>query len=266
MTSRDELTPAVEIACEAGEVVKSYFGSDRLDAAEKGVRDVVTAADFASERLISRRLREAFPNDGIMGEEGANVESSNGRCWYIDPLDGTLNFSRGLPIWCVSLALYQRDQPLVAVIVDPLRDEAFTAATGQGARRNGEPITCSRVKVPSGAVVHLTVDFNDPTWREGLDDLKAVVPRVLRTRNIGAVALALAYLAAGRLDVVLHRFASSWDYAAGALLVHEAGGVVTDLSGSRYSPETRAICAAATPSLHEQILPLITASEATSLE
>src|SRR5450759_5126292 len=104
---QDELAATVETATEAAQLVLSYFGGDHIDTRAKGVGDVVTAADTASETLILSRLGDRFPDDGIVGEEGGSVLSRSGRTWYVDPLDGTLNFSRAVPTWCVSLALFQ---------------------------------------------------------------------------------------------------------------------------------------------------------------
>lgn len=253
----DELAATVGIAKEAAELVLSYFGGDHVDVRAKGVGDVVTAADTASETLILSRLKEWFPEDGVVGEEGGNARSRSGRTWYVDPLDGTLNFSRSLPIWCVSLALFEGDQPLLAVIRDPIRCETFSAQRGMGSFGNGRRIWTSGVEELVGSVVHITVDLKDLGETAGLDDIVALSPRVLRTRNIGSAALALAYVAAGRLDGMLHRFAYAWDYAAGVLLVREAGGVVTDLRGEPYTPHTHDVCAAANQPLATQFLTLL---------
>lgn len=257
MLVKDELAAAVDIATEAAALVLSYFGGDHVDIRAKGLGDVVTAADTASERLILSRLNARFPGDGVVGEEGADVESQSGRTWYVDPLDGTLNFSRGLPIWCVSLALFEGDQPLFAVICDPITGETYSAQHGMGAYCNGTRMRSSAVRDLSDSVVHITVDLKDLGESAGLDDIVAVSPRVLRTRNIGSAALALAYVAAGRFDGMLHRFANAWDYAAGVLLVQEAGGVVSDLRGDAYTPRTRAVCAAASQGLATALLTLL---------
>jgi myo-inositol-1(or 4)-monophosphatase len=254
MTLQDELATTIEIATDAAALVLSYFGGERVEVRAKGVGDVVTAADTASESLILARLQRAFPHDGVVGEEGTSIRGNSGRRWYVDPLDGTLNFSRGLPIWCVSMALYDGNRPLLAVICDAIRRETFTAGMGLGSYCNGVPIASSAVTAASDSVVHITVDLKDLGESAGLDDLVRIAPRVLRTRNIGSAALALAYVAAGRFDAMLHRFAHSWDYGAGVLLVREAGGVVTDLRGEAYTPETRQLCAASSALLHAEFL------------
>jgi myo-inositol-1(or 4)-monophosphatase len=263
MTLIDELAATIEIATDAAKLVHAYVGGDRIDVRAKGVGDVVTAADTASESLILERLKAAFPDDGVLGEEGSNVQGTSGRTWHIDPLDGTLNFSRGVPIWCVSMALYEADRPLLAVISDPITRETFSARAGIGSYCNGEQISCSQVTAAADAVVHITVDLKDLGASTGLDDLVAISPRVLRTRNIGSAALALAYVAAGRFDAMLHRFANSWDYGAGVLLVREAGGVVTDLRGEAYVLAAHDLCATANASLHAEVLSILAPRSAT---
>lgn len=266
MDAKQELAAAVDIAREAAELVRSYFSTDRVDTRAKGVRDVVTAADLASERLILERLAERFPTDGIVGEEGAATRPESTRRWYVDPLDGTLNYSRGLPVWCVSMALFEHGRPVLGAIVDPIRDETFSAATDQGAWLNGKRLHTSSVDRVGDAFVHMTVDFNDQSMSEGLRDLQAVAPRVLRTRNIGAAALALAYVACGRFDAMLHRYARAWDYAAGVVLVREAGGMVTDMVGGDYTEQTFAVVATSSPALHGELLAMVQAGPPTRIE
>lgn len=250
----EELVLAEEVAIEAGEILMRYFRSDRVGAREKGARDVVTAADLESEALVTERLRQAFPRDGIVGEEGSAVPPRANRRWYLDPLDGTLNFSRGLPIWCVSLSLFEGDQPVLGVIHDPIHHETFHAVAGQGAFRGEERLRGSTVDDVAHALVHVTVDFHQESMWQGIEDLRLLAPRVLRTRNIGSAALALAYVAAGHFDAMVHHYANPWDYGAGVALVREAGGVVTEVTGAPYTVASRGILAAAHPALHAQLL------------
>ena len=255
--SRQDIAIVRDIAREGGSVLLSYFRSASVDVWAKGDRDVVTAADFAVEELVRRRLREAFPGDGVRGEEGTAVTTAASRVWCIDPLDGTLNFSRGLPMWCVSISLFVGDSPRLGVIFDPLGDECFAASSGSGAWLNDAPLATSGLARADDALVHLTVDFHDESRDEGLKDLVKVAPRVLRTRNFGSAALGLAYVACGRLDAMLHRHAYEWDYGAGVVLVREAGGSVSDLSGREYGMETRAVAVASTEDLRRSILGII---------
>lgn len=245
------------IAREAGEIALSYFRSDRVAGRVKGERDVVTAADVASEEHIVRRLREIFPGDAILAEEGGAASSSNDRCWCVDPLDGTLNYSRGLPIWCVSISLFLNQIPVLGVIHDPLGGETFCAAKGCGAKVNGEAIGNRDACGLAQALVHISIDFHDDSRRAGVDDVQRLAPRVLRTRNIGAVGLALAYVAAGRLDAVLHRFAHPWDYGAGVVLIQESGGTATTIQGETYSQSSPSVLAAGNDALHRDLVALV---------
>jgi len=248
-----ELEQTKTIASEAAALVLSSFGTSQGDAESKGPRDVVTEADRRSEAFIRERLVRQFPRDGIIGEEGTRRESASGRTWFIDPLDGTVNYARLIPIWCVSVALFQGREPILGVIVDPIRKETFWAAAGSGAWCNRDRLRCTQVADPAEAMVHMTVDFNDESMLTGLEDIKQVAPKVLRTRNTGSAALALAWLAAGRFDAMTHRFAHPWDYGAGVLLVKEAGGAVIDVQGGDFSDETHAVVAAATEPLNASI-------------
>lgn len=261
MNLEDQLAVALDIAERAGDILKSYFDIDRMAARSKGLRDVLTDADLASERYVVDRLRKAFPADGIVGEEGSDIRQHAGRRWYVDPLDGTLNYSRGIPIWSFSLALFDGGQPLLGVVHDPVRNETFSAYRGAGAWLNTQPIHCSEVSEASSAVVHLTIDFNDESRLEGLEDVQILAPKVLRTRSMGSAALALAYTAAGRFDGMLHRSAHTWDYAAGALLVEEAGGCLSDLEGKPFGEQTVSMAAAGRGELHQALLDLLRRSQ-----
>jgi myo-inositol-1(or 4)-monophosphatase len=252
-----ELEAATTMAQGAGEILLSYFDTDRVSTRVKGHRDVVTAADLASERYLAQRLAETFPDDGLVAEEGSTSEAGSGRQWFVDPLDGTLNYSRGIPIFCVSIALVERNQPVVGVIHDPIRRETFGAVAGQGAWLNGVRISSSSVNELADAVIHLTVDFEEVSMREGIEDLTHLVPRIMRSRNTGSAALGLAYVAAGRLDAMLHRFAHTWDFAAGVLLVREAGGHVTAMSGTPYDASDSSVAAAATTNLHAELIEIL---------
>jgi myo-inositol-1(or 4)-monophosphatase len=248
---------AVAIAHETGEVLLHHFADAGLDVQAKGPRDVVTPADYESEALVHRRLGEAFPDDGVVGEEGTNTAEGKARRWYVDPLDGTLNFSRGVPIWSVSIALYEGDTGLVGVVYDPIRRETFAAARGFGAFCNGEAIRTTRLVDPAQAFVHVTVDFNDVSRTEGLEDIQRLAPAVLRTRNLGSAALGLAYVAAGRVDAMLHRHANAWDYGAGVVLIDEAGGSVTTMGGTSWRPGEVSIAGAASDALRQGLLAVL---------
>lgn len=266
MNRKEELEAAIRIAQEAGSLIRTYLGEDRMQARAKGERDVVTAADTASEALIATRIREVFPGDGMVAEEGTDRPAQSDRRWYVDPVDGTVNFAHGLPMWCVSMALFDGDEPVLGVIHDPTRGETFASVRGDGVRLNGQPVAASAVGRPEDAFVHLTIDFNPESLWTGLRDIQVLAPRVLRTRNIGSAALALAYVACGRFDVMVHRLAHTWDYGAGVLMVEAAGGTVTQMDGSPFTTATTALVAASTSQLQEAIRRLINDSGPAAVE
>ena len=247
--------PQVEaIAREAGSLLRSYFQSTSLKTEAKGYLDVVTQADKECEELVVGRLKTAFPGDAIVGEEGTKTESQSGRCWYIDPLDGTFNFSRGIPFWCVSIGLVDEQGFLEGVVFDPLRDEMFSAVRGKGAWLNGAPIKASTATDPMSATLQLTVNFDREVIETSIRDFNAVARSVMRMRNIGALALELAYVACGRLDAVSQRGSHPWDYAAGILLCTEAGATVTDMDGTEFDLARDDALVASTGELHQALV------------
>jgi myo-inositol-1(or 4)-monophosphatase len=252
-----DLDVVTVLAAEAGRVAMSYFRSNHIGTREKGSNDVVTAADLACEQILREGLSTAFPDDGIIGEEGTAIRSTSGREWYIDPIDGTLNYSRGLSVWCLSIAALDEHGPVLAVIHDPIRGDTYRAARDRGAIRNGERLRVSGQVDPTRALVHVTIDFEEPARGQSMSDLAALAPRVLRTRNLGSAALALAYVASGELDAMIHRKAHTWDYAAGVLLIQEAGGSVTDLRGRAFDSSTTALVAASSEALRRELLRVV---------
>lgn len=243
-----------EAAARAGAaVLLEYFGRSDLVVHQKSALDPVTVADSESERAIVTALRAAFPHDAIVGEEGSGIEGNRGRVWYVDPLDGTFNFTRSIPFWCVSVGLVDDGQPAAGVVFDPLVDEAFVAWRGGGVWLNQRPVYPSAVEEPMAAVVQMNVDFARETMGRSLHDLHAVAPRVMRVRNLGALALSLVYLASGRLDAVVQRAAHSWDYAGGLVALGESGAIISGLDGEPFDLSQDDALAAATPALHRQL-------------
>src|SRR5579862_1970324 len=202
-----------QIAREAGDLLLSYFQSAALQTSEKGFLDVVTQADTEAEALIVQKLRHHFPADAFVGEEGTETAGGNGRCWYVDPLDGTFNFSRGLPFWCVSIGLVDNGVPEFGLIFDPPRNEMFTSIRSGGAFLNGEPISVSNAKDPLQSTLQLTLNYDRRAIERSISDFNAVARDVMRLRNLGALALEMAYVACGRLDAVCQRGSHPWDYA-----------------------------------------------------
>jgi fructose-1,6-bisphosphatase/inositol monophosphatase family enzyme len=194
---------------------------------------MVSDADRAAEEAISALLRTERPDDGLIGEEGLDAEGTSGRRWVVDPLDGTTNYLYRYRAWAVSVAVEDADGALAGVVLDPLSDELFSATRGHGASLNGMPIRV-RDSGELGRALVATGFGYDPDVRRGQAEvLLRVLPHVRDVRRAGAAALDLCHVAAGRLDGYYERGINHWDWAAGALIVREAGGEVLPLSGGR---------------------------------
>jgi myo-inositol-1(or 4)-monophosphatase len=232
------LNIALRAARSAGELI--VRSTDRLDAIsvnEKEAKDYVTEIDKAAEQCIVNALRKAYPNHGILGEEGGLLEGSGDGAdylWIIDPLDGTTNFVRGIPHYAVSIACKYRGRLEHAVVLDPVRQEEFTASRGRGAAVNGRRLRVSTRKSLEGALLGTGFPFKDGQM-DNLDAylkmFRSLVGQTSGLRRAGAASLDLAYVAAGRFDAFWEFGLSEWDMAAGALLIQEAGGLVSDFSG-----------------------------------
>jgi myo-inositol-1(or 4)-monophosphatase len=208
---------------------------------------MVSDADRAAEQAIASLLHAERPDDGVLGEEGADATGSSGRRWVIDPLDGTTNYLYRYRAWCVSVALEDGDGTLVGVVHDPLNGETFRAVRGEGAFVNDAPIRVRDEGRLDTALVATGFGY-DPEVRRGQAELLLrVLPQVRDVRRAGAAALDLCHVAAGRLDGYFERGLQPWDWAAGALIVQEAGGRVRPLEGGRPG------LAAAGPGLIDQL-------------
>ncbi len=201
---------------------------------EKGKNDLVSAADNESEEALRRLLTEAFPHDDFLGEETGihRAAAGSGRRWVVDPLDGTLNFIQGFAHWCVSVALWDDAGPLVGVVLDPIKGDEFLAVRGQGALWNGAPMRVSALDDLNGAFVATGFAFQlGDRFPRMLRAIETTFPRAKAIRRAGSAALDLAYVAAGIHDGYFELGLRPWDQAAGALLVLEAGGALTDWEG-----------------------------------
>jgi myo-inositol-1(or 4)-monophosphatase len=244
---------AIRCAREAGALLMARFGGPARGVDSKSSStDLVSDADREAEQAIVALLREQRPDDGLLAEEGAHAHAASGRRWVIDPLDGTTNFLYGLPAWGVSIALEDDDGALVGVVYDPNRDELFAAERGGGATVNGTPLSV-RSGTPLDRALVATGFGYDADHRGHQGKVAAeLLPRVRDIRRGGAAALDLAWLAAGRLDGYWERGVKRWDWAAGRLLVTEAGGEVRDIAGEPHG------LVAAAPDLVEALERLVT--------
>ena len=191
--------------------------------------DLVSKADKDSETLITGLISQNRADDGFLGEEGGAGESTSGYRWIIDPLDGTVNYLFGIPVWCVSIAVEDTSGTLAGVVHDPNRNETFGAARGEGAWLNDDPITVSERIDLSQALIGTGFAYDATARRAQAQVVARVLPRVRDIRRAGSAALDLCWVACGRFDGFYEAVMEVWDNAAGALIVKEAGGVVSDL-------------------------------------
>ena len=246
---------AIGAAQQAGALIRDRFHRSG-EVHWKGPADMVTQVDQDAEEIIVRAIRQAFPDHEFLGEEGHQPGPHAEYVWVIDPLDGTWNYATGIPFFSTSIALAVRGQPQVGVIYDALHDETFAAQAGQGVSLNGCPVRCSqRTHLEHASVAPGIV----PARKRGnpglaLPILARLHPLIETARMSGSAALALAYVACGRLDIAFFDYLNAWDFLAGVLMIAEGGGVVSEFSGQPISLESRDVLAACNPAFHAQVL------------
>jgi myo-inositol-1(or 4)-monophosphatase len=243
-----------ELALQAGDILQNYVKED-LDVRHKSRTDLVTNADHASEEFIIGAIRAAFPNHAINAEESGEWEGAAEHQWYIDPLDGTLNYAHGVPIYCVSIGYAYQGKMHLGVIYDPTRDEMFAAERGKGATLNDHPMFVSKHTDMINCM--LVTGFPNDIWGSPDDNTDNFIrfSQVAQTvRRLGSAALDIAYVAAGRLDGFWENEVFQWDVAAGSLMVEEAGGLVTSIYGDADYMKRPVSIIAANPIIHAEML------------
>ena len=239
-----ELLPAAILAAKAaGQLIRENFGSD-LNVNEMLQYDIKLELDVRSQELITGMLLKEFPEHAILGEEGGNTGGDGPIEWIIDPIDGTVNFFFSIPHFCVSIAARERSTQklVVGVIYDPMQDELWTVAEGMPPTLNGKPIACSNRTEMAQSVVTVGFSKSKESLDAGFERYKNISYNVRKTRMLGSAALAMAYIACGRLDAYVEEQISIWDVAAGIMLVEAGGGKVMLKPGSAKAG-TMFICA-----------------------
>ena len=228
------LTTAIDIAREAGALLAQLFRRPQ-EISYKRRSDLVTAADRRSEALIIERLRNCFPRHTVVGEEGGGQKTDSDYCWYVDPLDGTTNFAHGFPVFCVTLGLAYRGETIVGVVYDPTREELFTAERGEGAYLNNKRIHVSETRNLSESLLATGFPPFATNHNLNIEFYFRFTQLSHGVRRAGSAALDLCSVAAGRFEGFWELKLNPWDKAAGALMVTEAGGRVTDLAGTPFA-------------------------------
>jgi len=235
------LTPTLSIveamARAAGEILRDGFQlrpgfNESFRVEHKGVIDLVTDLDYRAETLLLNEIKERFPSHGAVAEETGGLEGSGSRRWYIDPLDGTVNFAHGVPIFSISVAYAEDGDLKLGTVYDPIQEECFTAERGRGAWLNGEPIRVSRTGNLDDSLLVTGFPYDIRTNPENnLDNFARFSLLTQGVRRLGSAALDLCYVAAGRFDGFWEMRLNAWDVAAGGLIAEEAGARVTGLRG-----------------------------------
>ncbi|MFN8121134.1 MAG: inositol monophosphatase family protein [Thermoleophilia bacterium] len=220
----------------AAELLPRFGGPASGVAAKSSSTDLVSDADRAAEAAIRRVLGDARPDDALLAEEGGSAEGTTGVRWIVDPLDGTTNYLWGIPHWAVSIAAVGPDGGLAAVVLDPCSGECFAAGRGLGAWLGDRPMRVTRPAALDQALVGTGFNYSAEERGRQSQVLTGVMTRVRDIRRFGAAALDLAWTAAGRLDAFFERGLERWDWAAGALLVTEAGGAVQVIDAAPPRP------------------------------
>jgi len=249
------LNIAVKAARRAGAIInRASQDIGTLNIKSKNYNDFVSEVDVAAERVIIDTLKDAYPNHGFLGEESGSSENQSDFIWIIDPLDGTTNFLHNFPQYCVSIALQHKGEITQAVIYEPNRNDLYTATKGRGAFLNDKRIRVSKCDKLQQSLIGTGFPFRDFKHLDTyLAMFKSMLQKTSGIRRPGSAALDLAYVANGSLDAFWEIGLSSWDIAAGALLVQEAGGIISNLNGKEGWLESGNILAAS-PKIYDAMV------------
>ena len=227
---------AIKAAKEAGKIILHYYSKNVNAMSKENTYNLVTEADIAAENKIISIIKNKFPAHSLLTEESGEEIHNSDYCWVIDPLDGTNNFYHKFPMFCVSIALYKKGKPLIGVVFDPLKNEFFCAEKNEGAYLNNKKIKVSNANTLKKSLLALGFYYERGLlMRKSLGQMKKFFyENVHGIRRTGSAALDLCYTACGRFDGYWELKLNPWDYAAGSLILTEAGGRITDVQGKRY--------------------------------
>ncbi len=247
---------AVEAALKAGEILKKGFGSKYKISNKEGIHNLVTEYDLASEKIIIDFIKKRFPDHSILAEEEGEIDSSkNEYQWVIDPLDGTVNFAHDIAMFAVTLGIRDKNTTLSGVVYQPVLNEIFIAEKNKGAYLNGSKLSVTNTKNLKASMLStgFAYDFYKNPNR-CIDRFNNILQLGIPIRRMGAAAIDLAYVAAGRFDAFWETGLGPWDCIAGNLLIEEAGGKITTLDGDNFKLQEKNALLASNTILHDQIL------------
>ncbi|GAB4580153.1 MAG: inositol monophosphatase family protein [Anaerolineales bacterium] len=246
------------LAQQAGAILRAHYGTPLQIHHKTTATDLVTEVDHASEKFILEQLRLHYPEHQIITEESGQHGTNHAQNWYIDPLDGTVNFAHGIPIFCVSIAYAENGRVTHGVVYDPMRGECFSAERGRGAWLNGRPIRVAHTPLLAQSLLVTGFPYDAGMVKDNnLEQYARFAVRSQGVRRLGSAALDLCYIGAGRFDGYWELRLNSWDVAAGGLIAEEAGAQVTNIRGEPdYLSGTPSIIAA-NPALHAQLFAVL---------
>lgn len=250
---------AVAAAKEAGKIHKKYFQADFKIETKSSSFDLLTVADKEAERAIVSVIKKHFPEHNFLAEEYSYDQTGSEYTWIIDPLDGTNNFACGMPIFCASIALIHNHEVKIGVVYDVMRDELFSAQKNQGAFLNGKRISVNSVDTLQKSLI--ITGFYYSRGKEMLETLQTIkrffLKQIMGLRRLGAAALDLCYIACGRAAGFWEFELSPWDFAAGNLLIQEAGGKITGKQGEKVPLTKKSFIVASNSRIHDQMLAVL---------
>ena len=222
---------ATAAAWEAGGILKANFRQAR-QVQYKGRANIVTDIDLQTEKRLREFIQAEYPDHNIVSEESSPIDNDSEFTWIFDPLDGTNNYSFGIPYFATVVALTRGGESLLGIVYDPMHDETFSALKGEGTTVNGEPASVTAKTSVRESLIGLDLGYVDDKGNQLLNFMSGLWPNIYAFRIMGSAALGMSYAACGRLDVYFHALVYPWEHACGKLLVTEAGGVFTDWEGN----------------------------------
>jgi len=254
MRQSRELQAAVKAAKEAGRVLLRYYGNS-YGIKNKGARQgIVTDADFAADRVIQGILKKEFPLVPVVSEEDEKQKAASKDMWIVDPLDGTLNFVRGIDFFAVEIAFLKDGALSAGVVFNPVSKDLFAAEKGRGAFLNGKKIRVSNVSNAKECLFDIGLPRREGVWEKGFELMQKLYPDIGSIRNYGSAALQLSFVANGKIDCFLEYGLYPWDVAAGIILIEEAGGKVTNEKGAPFDMFKDNIIVASNGTIHDTLI------------